>query len=333
MAADYRRRAQTANLDRPRTARMKPIVTLTLNSSVDVQWEVPEMEPTRKLRSTPGIAYAGGGGINVSRVIKTLGGQSISVFTAGSFTGHFLREMVDDAGLVTRVIQVQGNTRTAATIADRATGREYRVTPPGPSLTEKEWCACFDALFDIETDYIVATGSLPVGVPDDFYAQVARKARSRDTRVVLDTSGPPLAKALEEGVFMVKPNLRELERLTDADAKQPDAQEALTRRLVDDGRAEVVALTLGAEGALLAWEGGCLRLKGPDVAVKSAVGAGDSFVAGVTYGLARGATMEDAFALGVSTGTAAVITAGSELCRRPDIERVFEEVSGRSLDF
>jgi 6-phosphofructokinase 2 len=311
---------------------MKPIVTLTLNSSVDVQWEVPEMVPTHKLRATPGISYPGGGGINVSRVIKTLGGQSIAVFTAGSFTGQFLRQMVDDTGLVTRVIQVSGATRAAAAIADAASGREYRVTPRGPALSDKEWRTCFKALFEIETDYIVATGSLPSGVPEDFYARVAREAKRKGTRVVLDTSGPPLAQALEEGVFMVKPNLRELERLTDADAKRPEAQERLVTRLVEEGKAEVVALTLGADGALLGWKGGTLRLKGPDVPVKSAVGAGDSFVAGVTYGLALDLAMEDAFALGVATGTAAVITAGSELCRRPDIERIFEQMLGKPLN-
>ena len=310
---------------------MKPIVTLTLNSSIDVQWEVPEMAHTRKLRSTEGITFPGGGGINVSRVIKTLGGQSISVFTAGSFTGQFLRQMVDDIGLVTRVIQVAGGTRAAATIFDLSTGLEYRVTPAGPSLSEQEWQTCFDALFDIDADYIVATGSLPRGVPEDFYAQVARKAKTRGTKVVLDTSGPPLATALDEGVFMVKPNLRELERLMDADAKSLANQEALVAKLVNSGKAEVVALTLGADGALLGWPSGTLRLVGPDVEVKSAVGAGDSFVAGVTYGLASGLSMADAFALGVATGTATVMTAGSELCHRADIERVFQDMTGKPL--
>ena len=310
---------------------MKPIVTLTLNSSIDVQWEVPEMAHTRKLRSTEGITFPGGGGINVSRVIKTLGGQSISVFTAGSFAGQLLRQMVDHVGLVTRVIQVEGRTRAAATIFDRSSGLEYRVTPPGPALSEQEWRTCFDALFDIETDYIVATGSLPRGVPEDFYARVARKAKARGAKVVLDTSGPPLAAALDEGVFMVKPNLRELERLMDADAKSPAAQEALVTALVDSGKAEVVALTLGADGALLGWPDGTQRLVGPDVPVKSAVGAGDSFVAGMTYGFASRLDIADAFALGVATGTATVMTAGSELCHRADIERIFQDMAGKPL--
>ena len=306
---------------------MKPIVTLTLNSSVDVQWEVPEMAHTRKLRSSSGITFPGGGGINVSRVIKTLGGQSICVFTAGSFTGHFLREMVDSIGMITRVVPISDSTRASATVFDDATGREYRVTPPGPTLNENEWKACFDALFDIETDYIVATGSLPGGVPEDFYARVAARAKDRGARMILDTSGPALAAALDEGVFLVKPNLRELQRLMGIDATTPDEQVSLVKRLINEQKAEVVALTLGADGALLGSKNGVIRLKSPDVDVKSAVGAGDSFLAGMAFGLASGRSIEDAFALGLATGTATVLTAGSELCRRSDVERLLPQIS------
>lgn len=310
---------------------MDRIVTLTLNSSVDVQWEVPELVPIRKLRASPGISFPGGGGINVSRVIKVLGGQSVSVFTAGGFSGQYLRQMADEAGLVTRVLQLAGATRVSATVFDASDGQEYRVTPQGPALTEGECRKCFDALFDLGADYIVVTGSLPAGVPDDFYARICRKAREQGARVVLDTSGPALPATLEAGVFLVKPNLREIEALMGADARTPEAQEALARRIVDDGKAEVVALTLGADGALLAWQGGVKRLASPEVEVKSAVGAGDSFVAGLTYGLAHGLAMDDAFALAVATGAATVLTAGTELCHRADIERLFALTAGKPL--
>jgi len=103
---------------------MKPIVTLTLNSSVDVQWAVPEMVHTHKLRSSPGLSFPGGGGINVSRVLKALGGQSICVYTAGSFTGHFLREMINSIGIVTRVVPISADTRASATIFDESSGLE-----------------------------------------------------------------------------------------------------------------------------------------------------------------------------------------------------------------
>lgn len=310
---------------------MKQIVTVTLNSSVDVQWEVDEMVPVRKLRASDPLNFPGGGGINASRVIKELRGHSIAVFTAGGFTGHFLREMVDHHGLVTRAVTITGSTRASATIFERSTGQEFRVTPPGPALSEVEWTNCLNAVFDLDADYIVLTGSLPKGVPHDFYGRAAHLAREQGARVVLDTSGMALFETLKEGVYLVKPNLRELEHLTQRKAASPEDQEALSRQLVEEGKAEVVALTLGDEGALLTTREGCTRLQAPSVNVKSAVGAGDSFVAGMTFGLAQDWTAEEAFTLGLATGTATVLTAGTELCHREDVERLYEEISGKPL--
>lgn len=311
---------------------MKPVTTLTLNSSVDVQWEVDDMVPVRKLRASSPTQFPGGGGINVSRVIKALGGQTVAIHTAGGYTGQFLRELIEAQGLLTRTIPIAGSTRVSATVYERQTGQEFRITPAGPELTEKEWRTALDALFDYDTDYIVLTGSLPPGVPQDFYARAARLARERNVRVVLDTSGRALFESLKEGVYLIKPNLRELEHLAARKASTPEEQEDICRQIIGEGKAEVVALTLGEEGALLAWAEGSLRMATPKVEVRSAVGAGDSFLAGMTLGLARGRPHEEAFALGLAAGTATVLTAGTELCRRKDVERLYAEIAGRPLD-
>ncbi|QNT68738.1 1-phosphofructokinase family hexose kinase [Defluviicoccus vanus] len=310
---------------------MDPIITLTMNSSVDLHYDVAKMESVKKLRASEPLIFPGGGGINVSRVIKELGSHSIAVFTAGGPTGQFLREMLDKCGLLTRIVIINENTRISATIFETDTGEEYRPTPVGPSLSDGEWQACFDALFEFEASYIVATGSLPVGVPIDFYARVAEKAKSRGTRVILDTSGDALAAALEVGVFLFKPNLLELETFSGRAAETPEEQDALARQFVLDRKAEAVAVSLGADGALLATRDGCLRLSAPQVEVKSAVGAGDSFVAGMTFGLSQGRPIADAFSLGLATGTATVLTAGSELAHRADVERLYQEIVGRPL--
>jgi 6-phosphofructokinase 2 len=264
-------------------------------------------------------------------VIKTLGGNTVPVFTAGSLTGQLFRQMVDEQRLVTRVVPIHGETRVSSTIFERSSGHEYRITPVGPELTEAEWNACLDAIADVNADYVVATGSLPQGVPHDFYAQVARAAKERGAKVILDTSGMALFETLNEGVHMVKPNQRELEHLVGRKASTLDEQEALCTQLVQEGKAEIVALTLGGDGAVLAWEGGTRHLPSPKVDVLSAVGAGDSFVAGMTLGLAQDRPLEEAFALGVATGVATVLTAGTELCHREDVERLFAEVTGKSL--
>lgn len=305
---------------------MKPIITLTMNPSVDVAWEVDEMVPVRKMRSSPGQSDPGGGGINVARVITILGGATQAIYLAGGLQGDFLEELLEARGLNRQWIRISGRTRVAAMIFERATCQEYRVVPPGPELSRAEWEAVLDLADTVDCDWFVATGSLPRGVPNDFYARLAARLKARGIKVVLDTSGRPLFEALQEGVTLVKPNQRELEQLTCKKATDAEAQAELCRQLVDEGRAECVALTLGGEGAALAHAGGLLRLPSPKVEVKSAVGAGDSFVGGMTLGLAEGRTIEEAFALGVATGAATVLTAGTELCHREDVERLFAEL-------
>lgn len=305
---------------------MARIVTLTINSAIDVMWEVDEMVPIRKLRSAPGTTYPGGGGINVSRAIKILGGDSIAVVTAGWFTGHLLEEMLDALGLERHCVPVKGRTRLSATIRELCSGQEFRVTPSGPELSEDEWQAFLDAATGLEADWIVATGSLARGVPNDFYARIAATAKERGAKVVLDTSGRPLFEALEAGVHLVKPNLRELEHLIGKRIQNEQEQEDACREIIDQGRAEVVALTLGADGALVVSREAAMRLPTPEVDVQSTVGAGDTFVAALTYALSEGRSLEDAAVLAVAASTATVMTPGTELCRREDVDRLYAEL-------
>ena len=307
---------------------MPRITTLTMNPTVDISWEVEDMVPIRKLRSSSGRIFPGGGGINVSRVISILGGESTAVLTRGGLTGTLLAELLDDLDLNRRVVKIKGHTRLAATVFERSTEHEFRVTPPGPEMTEDEWQAFLDTVTRLDGDYVVCTGSLPRGVPNDIYARIAAVAKKRGGKVILDTSGRPLFEALNEGVYLVKPNQRELENLVQRKASSPKEQEEIAQQIVAEGKAEIVALTLGAEGAVLAWKDGVKRLLSPRVDVKSAVGAGDSFVGGLTYGLASGRSLEDAFTLAVAAGAAAVMTAGTELCRKEDVDRLYAELRG-----
>ena len=305
---------------------MRRIMTLTINPAVDIVWEVEEMLPGRKLRSTRGMVYPGGGGINVSRCISVLGGESWALITRGGLTGTLLTELLDELGLSRRVVKIGGHTRLAAIVFERSTGLEYRVTPPGPALSESEWQACLDLVAQTDVEYVVGTGSLARGVPNDFYARAAAIAKKRGAKVILDTSGRALFEALEEGVYLVKPSQRELENLLGRKAFTHEQQEELARQLIDEGKTEMVALTLGEDGALLVWKDGSLRLDSPKVEVKSAVGAGDTFVGALTYGLSDGRTPEDAFTLAVAAGAAAVMTAGTELCRKEDVDRLYAEM-------
>lgn len=307
---------------------MPKILTLTINPAVDIAWEAEDIVPIRKLRSDSGKVYPGGGGINVSNAIAALGGESLAIFPKGGITGELLTELLDDFAIDRRVIKIAGHTRLSATIYERSTGQEYRVTPPGPELLEHEWQACLDMIARLPAEYLVCAGSLARGVPNDFYGRVATIAKKKGTKLILDTAGRALFEAMKVGVYLVKPNLRELENLVGHKAPTPDKQEEVARHLVESGKAEIVALTLGDHGALLVWKDGFKRLPSPDVQVESVVGAGSSFTAGLTLALAEGRSYEGALALAVAAGAAALATRGTELCRREDVDRLYAELIG-----
>jgi 6-phosphofructokinase 2 len=311
---------------------MKPIVTLTLNPAIDASCQAERVRPLHKIRTSNERYDPGGGGINVARVIRELGGEAQAVYLAGGLTGEAFDQMVGAIGLPRRRIPIAGLTRVSHTVFERATGQEYRFVPEGPALDVAEWQAALAVLGELDADYLVASGSVPQGVPVEFYAQVAAIVRARGGRFVLDTSGEPLRAALTSGVHLIKPSRGELERLLGRSLRAPGALEAAAQGIAADGGAELVAVTLGGEGALLATQGGCLRLAAPPVKVQSAVGAGDSFVAGMTLGLAEGRSPRDAFALAVATGTATALTMGTELCHRTDVQRLYQQICAATPD-
>ena len=305
---------------------MKPIVTLTLNPAIDGAAAAEEVRPIHKVRTWGERYDPGGGGINAARVVQELGGTASAMYLSGGTTGPVLDGLVRASGIQSLRISIADHTRISHTVHERSSGLEFRFVPQGPIVEPTEWQACLAALEGIDCDYLLASGSLPRGVPADFYVEVAKVASRKGAKVVLDTSGEALRAATAHGVFLIKPSLGELENLVGKKLAETITQERTVRELVESGAAEIVALTLGRDGALLATRDGLRRLAGVKVKPKSAVGAGDSFVAAMTLGLAQGRDPEDAFALAVAAGTAAVLTMGTELCRREDVERIYQEI-------
>ena len=301
---------------------MKPIVTLTLNPSIDASSETDYVRPMRKNRITNERFDPGGGGINVARVVQKLGGSAHAIYLAGGLTGQTLDKMIDEIGVSRTTIPIEGGTRISHTVFERNTHQEYRFVPEGPEITEVEWRACLNALSTIDADYLVASGSVPHSVPTDFYARVARIAAERNIRLVLDTSGEPLKAALAEGIYLLKPNHRELADVAGADLPTREAQHDAAMDIIARGHTELVAVSLAADGAFVANREGCFDLEAPPAEMHSAVGAGDSFVAGMTLGLVRGRDVRGSLRLAIAAGTAAIMTMGTELCRRADVERL-----------
>ena len=316
-------------MTRPSTAPRPPaapatIVTLTVNPALDVSTSTEHVAPEHKLRCGPSRTDAGGGGINVSRVIHRLGGQSLAIYAVGGPTGQAYRQLLEADGIIGRAIPIRGSTRENVTIDETATGRQFRFVLQGPFMSEGEWGACLDATLRtmVPGGLVVASGSLAPGVPDDFYARIAREARVQGVRCVVDASGPALAAALAEGVFLVKPSGRELGELVGRELPDVGAKVDAARELVARRSAQVVALTLGGDGAVLVTAEGVTRLEVPKVEVHSTVGAGDSFLAAMVLRLAQGRDLASAFRAGVAAGTATAMTEATELCHRDDVERL-----------
>lgn len=307
------------------------VVTVTVNPAVDLSTRVDVVTPERKLRCAEPRHEPGGGGLNVSRAIRRMGGESIAVHTAGGPPGAMLGQLLDDEDIARRPVEVEGWTRENVIIDEARTNRQYRFCLPGPELSDSEPEAVLEvvARFDPAPTYLVASGSLPPGVPEDFYADLAGAAAERGTRVVLDASGPALHHGAEAGVYLLKPNLNELADLLVRPVEGEEDQEEAVTWLIASGRAEVVVLSLGAAGALLATREGCERIRSPTVPIESRVGAGDSMVAGIVLALTRGEDVRDAAEFGVAAGAAAVTTPGTELCRGADVRRIHVSMTDR----
>jgi 6-phosphofructokinase 2 len=304
---------------------MKTILTLTLNSTIDKSTSIDRVIPEHKLRCANPVYGPGGGGINVSRAIKQLGGESIALFTMGGITGHLLESLLQQVGIFYHAVPIREWTRESLAVFETSTGLQYRFSMEGPALEEDEWRFCLDMVSkaDPKPDYIVGSGVLPPGAPLDFYARLAHIGRKLNARVIVDTSGDPLRAALEGRVFMIKPNIRELNILAGRELKDETEQEAVVMDIIGHARSEVVVVSLGAAGVLLGTADGCTRLRAPVVPIQSKVGAGDSMVGAITLRLALGKSIRDSVRYGVAAGAAAVMTPGTQLCNFKDTEHLF----------
>ena len=308
------------------------ILAIALNPSVDVSSDARRVQPTKKVRTHNQRRHAGGGGVNVARVIDKLGGQADLLVMAGGETGALLKDALSQLGNHLHVVDIGEPTRLAFMVFEEETGLEYRFVPDGPEVTAEEIETAMQTVRDFRGDYMVASGSLPRGAPDDTYARRADIASENGVRFILDTSGIPLLKTAENSnIFLLKPSLSELETIAGHSLDERGITET-AKRLVEDGKAQYVTVTLGRSGACLIGRGINLRLPAIHVPVRSAVGAGDSFLAALTWRLSEGDPIETAFRFGLAAGAAAAITPGTELCRREDVYAIYEGRLGRLDD-
>jgi 6-phosphofructokinase 2 len=303
------------------------IVTLTMNPAIDRVMTIEHVTPDAKLRCKSERRDPGGGGVNVTRGIYELGGESLAIFTCGGYTGEMYRELLEIEQLPNSAIKIEGLTREHIMVMETSTGRDYRFGEPGPELTEQEAEDCLQAVCDLDPapQYLVLSGSLPPGAGDDFYARII-EAADEDTRIVIDTNPPALRPALQVGVYLLKPNARELGDLVGHTLEGRQEIEEISHEMVESGKAEIVVTSIGAGGSIVVAEDICTRVPAPPVKVESKVGAGDSMVAGLVLALDRGKSIIDAVRYGTAAGAAAVMDTETGLGSREHVERLYQQL-------
>lgn len=279
---------------------MSAIRTLTPNPALDLSARTAKVEPTHKLRCSDLQRHAGGGGINVARMLRRLGVDVRAHYLAGGVAGAQLTALLAQEGVPAQCQPIAGETRENLSVLDKASGQEFRFVMPGPQLAQQEWQTCLSAMASLHPapQWLVASGSLPPGAPDDFYARLARQAQNAGVALALDTSGAALAHAMDAGVA-----------------------------LVQRGAAHMVALSLGAEGAVLATAHGVWQAPAvPVTAAQGTTGAGDCFLGGLLAALVRGKTPPEALRWATAAGAASLLASGTALASAADVGKLLDQV-------
>ena len=306
---------------------MSQIVTITFNPCIDKSAIVAQLIPEKKLSCSEPHFEPGGGGINVARAIKKLGGEATAIYPAGGYTGNFFNKLLAKEKIPSIIIDVENSLRENVIMLEESSNNQFRFGFPGAKLLGHEWKQCMDAIDEItDAEYLVASGSLPEGVPDDIFARLGAISKKKNLKLVVDTSKAALKHAANEGVYMLKPNLSELSSILGRKELTTDEVITAGKEIIAKKFCEVLLVSLGEKGAMLFAKDKELKVSSPKVEKKSTVGAGDSMVAGFVLSLSQGKTFEETLKYGVACGTAATMNPGTELCNKKDADTLFQKI-------
>lgn len=306
---------------------MAKIITLTFSPTIDKSTTIKELLPEKKIHCALPKIEPGGGGINVARVLNELGENVLAIFPSGGSNGQHLGELLKAEKVPFETMQCKNETRENFAVLDESTNKQYRFGLPSNELFKNEWLECLKLVENQKNvDFIVASGSIPAGVPSNIYAQLSKIAKTNNAKLIVDTSGDALKEAINEGVYLIKPNLEELGLLLGKTNIKVTDIEKVAKEILNKNKCEIIVTSLGAEGAILVTKEKTFIVKPAKVVVKSTVGAGDSMVAGIVFGLSNGETLERSLQIGVACGTAATMNFGSELCKKEDVEMLLKNL-------
>jgi len=308
---------------------MSTILTITFSPCVDKSFSIPELIPEKKLRTSIPKTEPGGGGINVARVLARLGTNAIALYPSGGYTGQALDELIAKEHIPAIPVKTRNETRENVIVLETSTNKQFRFTMPATSLSEKEIERLLESIEHVKKpDFIVVSGSLPAGIAPNIFSRIAIVGKKK-AKLVVDTSGEGLKYAVDQGVYLIKPNISELAYLAGKEYLHTNEIVHHAKSIIKTKNCEIIVVSLNAAGAVLITKNATVAVTPPAVKVKSTVGAGDSMVAGIVYALSRGDGIETASQYGVACGTAATLNAGTELCHKKDVEALFNQI--RSL--
>ena len=303
------------------------MLTVTVNPALDVSMTVDRLVPDAKLRARDARREAGGGGVNVSRVLQRLGVPATTFVVAGGPIGAELIARMEAEDLDVTTFTISATTRESVAITEATTHRQYRLSVDGPTVDDADGLHRYVIDAARGAGIVVLSGTVAPGIPTDFYARIIADLDPSTTTIV-DAHGPPLAAVTAGTATIVKPSQRELAELVGWEPATALDIERAAHEVLARGSVRAVVASRGPSGALLAVRGeGAMWFRPPPVRPVSTVGAGDSMVAGIAASLFRGSNLEDAVRHGVAAGTATVLTPGTRLCARADVERFVDQVT------
>ena len=308
------------------------IATITLNPSLDEHIMVHGLVVEETNRWVRLLRYAGGKGIDVSRAIHEMGGETIAYGFIGGPNGRVVEIMLDEEGVPASFTPIRQETRTNFIITDTKTSQQTRIGAPGPhiSISELERFAKKLRQIHPRLEIMAIGGSVPPGIPVNIYHDIIMEAKGFGVRTILDSAGQWLVEGIKAKPYLVKPNVHEAEMLLGRELPTEEAIIEGSLDLVEMG-IEVAVISRGKEGIIVATKKNLIKAVPPAVKVRSAVGAGDCTIAGLALKLAYGEPLIEACRLAVAMGTAAVLTPGTELCRRADVERLLPQIEVQEM--
>lgn len=289
------------------------ITTVTLNPAVDKTIEIDNFHVGNVNRISSTRLDAGGKGINVSKVIQSLGGKSRAVGILAGNNGGFIKEYLDSIKIENDFVFIDGETRVNTKVVDRVNHTNTDINESGPLVSSENLDILCSKFYEgvEKNSLLVFSGSIPQNVDKDIYKTWIEKAKDKGVKAILDADGELFKQGIKAGPYLVKPNIHELEGLFGQKINSIDETVKLSRELLDYG-IEIVVVSLGEDGALFVKKDLAILAKGIKVEVKSTVGAGDSMVAALALAIDKGYDFEKAVKLSVACGTASVMTSGTQ---------------------